>query len=227
MSDFLSSIFLLATLVLALFLIIIVLSITRLGKKRRYLNVVVFCIVYGLLSIWIVDRFVVGLFCMPWECVKTNITVENLLLDIADLPKGWVVKFTYDYAYVPRASSTHIVRSYHNELKSINNEFYQEIYQYRSVRGALIQYTNLKNDFPRHFSSDNKLIALRANLPNNHANAYVLGYLSGSRSRYYYIARYAEFVIVLEMPFSENPMQDEFIEIIQVTDEKIVKLLRN
>lgn len=228
MSDFVSGMFLLAIIVLAFFLIIIVLSITRLGKKWRHLNVIVFAIVYGLLSVWVVDRFVAGLYCLPWECVKRNINVETLLLDTTDLPEGWVIKFTFDNAYIPRASSNYVERTYHNSLKSLNNEFYQEIYQYRSVRGAFFQYTRLKDDFPRHYSYASEPISLLSDLQNNHANTYTLGYLSGSENLYYYIAQYKEFVLVVEMPFSEsNAPIDDFIEIIQITDEKIFRMLRD
>jgi hypothetical protein len=169
MSDFLSGMFLLGTLALAFFLIIIVLTITRLGKKRRYLNFIVFGIVYGLLSIWTVDRFVAGLYCLPWECVNRNIAIETLLLDSSDLAEGWDVKFTFDYAYIPRASSNYVERTYHNYLESLNNEFYQEIYQYRSVRGAFFQYTRLEEDFPKYYLLDNKSKSLPKNLQNNNA----------------------------------------------------------
>jgi hypothetical protein len=42
----------------------------------------------------------------------------------------------------------------------------------------------------------------------------------------YYIAQYEEFVLVLEMPYSENSVPvNDFIEIIQMVDKKISKAI--
>ena len=228
MSDYWSGIFLFSVVVLAFFLFIIVLFTTMLRKKKRYLNVIVFGTVATLLFIWVADRFIVGSFCLPWECVKRGVDVEFLLLNRTDLPDDWSVRQTFNYAYVPRASSAYVERTFHSDSKFLNKDFFQEIYQYRSVRGASFQYNAIKHDLPRQYSYGNDPLSPQVNLQINHATAYIIECLYSSQNICYYIAQYEEFVIVLEMPFSNSSVPiDDFINIIRLADEKFFNAFRD
>ena len=228
MSDYWSGIFLLVTIVLTIFLLIIVLFTILIGKKKRYLNITAFGIVVTMLLIWIGDRFIVGSFCFPWECTRREIRIESLLLDTADLPENWSIRDTYNYAYVPRASSAYIERIFLKDLKLLDGGFIQEIYQYRSVRGASFQYDALKDDLPNQYSRRSEPILPQVNLQGNHAAAYVVGYIHGSPSICYYIARYDEYIVVLKMRFSSEAVPlDDFIKIVQLADEKLSNTLRH
>ena len=228
MSDYWCGIFLLVTIVSMIFLLIIVLFTILLGKKNLYLNITAFVIVVIMLSIWIGDRFVVGSFCFPWECTRRELRIESLLLGSADLPENWSISNTFNHAYVPRASSAYVERLFDNDSKLLNDEFYQEIYQYRSVRGASFQYDPLKDALPRQYSRRGEPIAAGVTLQGNHAAEYVIGYVHDSPSICYYIARYDEYIMVLKMPFSNETLPlDDFIQIIQLADEKFSNALRH
>ncbi len=228
MSDYWSGIFLLATIIFTLFLFSIVLVMMLLRKKNRRLNIIAFAIVASMLSIWVVDRFVVGFFCLPWECVKRNINIDALLLEEADLIDDWVVRKMLNYAYVPRASSAYVERTFHSDTKFQNKDFFQEIYQYRSVRGASFQYNALRYDLARKYSPRHELVFPQISFRDNNAKAYIIECFYNSGNSCYYIAQYEEYVVVLEMPFLQKSTPlDDLIKIIHLVDEKFSKALRN
>jgi hypothetical protein len=115
MSDFWSGIFLVGIIVLAISFLLIASLAILFRKKDQRLNASMFGIIVTLLLLWIGDRFIVGSFCLPWECTRREIRIESILLDKADLPENWRIRHTFNYAYVPRASSAYVERIFHDE----------------------------------------------------------------------------------------------------------------
>lgn len=188
MSDYWSGIFLVGIIVLAIPFLLIALLAILFRKNNRRLNTSMFAIIVTLILIWVGDRFIVGYFCFPWECTRREIGIETLLLDTADMPENWSVSKTFNYAYVPRASSAYVERIFHNDSKLLNDEFYQEIYQYRSVRGASFQYDALKDDLPEYYSGRGEPVISQVKLPVSHAASYVAGCIYAAPSICYYVA---------------------------------------
>ncbi len=226
MSDYWSGIFLFTIMVLAFFLFSIALIMILIGKKQRRLNIAMVAIVITSISIWSADRFSVGVFCFPWECVKRDINIDTLLLEEADLIDDWMIRKTLSYAYVPRGSSAYVERTFHSNTKSENKDFFQEIYQYRSVRGASFQYNALKDDLARKYSPRHELVFPQVSLQENNAKTYNIQCFYGSGNSCYYIAQYEEYAVILEMPLQNRATSmDDFVEIIQLIDKKISKVL--
>ncbi len=227
MSDYLSGIFLLITITIAFSFMVIILLMTLLRRINRHTVISMIWFVGAMLSIWVADRFIVGAFCLPWECVKREITPEALLLNEADLPDDWVITQNFDYAYAERASSAYRERTFYSDLKSLNKYFFQEIYQYRSVRGASFQYNALKFDLPKQHSYRGEAITRQVEFQDSHATKYIMECLYSSENDCFYIAQYEEYILVIEMPPANSSVPlDDFIEIAQLADEKFSKTLQ-
>lgn len=228
MSDYWSGIFLLIIVVAAIFLLLGVVTMVFVGRRKSRFNTIAFGIILFLATVWILDRFIVGYFCVPWECSERNIQIERLLLDDEDLPEDWIIGQTFPYAYVPRASIAYIERTFDKDSDPVNDDFYQEVYQYSSNRGASFQYNGLKSDLPRQYTDSNELVFSEVKLQHNHSKRYVAGYVVGSRSTCYYIAQYDEYVVVLRMPFiTETPPLEDFIKLVELADKKFSISLSN
>ncbi|HXD12415.1 MAG TPA: hypothetical protein VN653_20260 [Anaerolineales bacterium] len=230
MSDFWSGMFLLGTIVVGFFLGIATLLVMLITKKKTRLNMISFGFVFTLVSIWITDRFIAGSFCFPWECIDREIDLDILLLNNGDLPDEWVVERTFDYAYIPRASFHYRERTFHYISATTNTGFYEEIYQYRSTRGASFQFNVLRRKLPTSYSIRTVTISPQFDLQVNYASEYDLGcvFYDLKNTVCYYLARYSEYVLLLEMPFSGNLIvEDDFVGIIKLADEKTSNVLRN
>jgi hypothetical protein len=180
------------------------------------------------LLIWASDRFIVGTFCFPWECVHRNADLEALLLNNNDLPTGWTSEHTYDYAYVPRASSSYIERTFLDMSDLGYQSLYETIYQYRSVRGASFQFNKLIKELPTSYSIHSTLISPQLNLQVGYASAHVYNcvYDNKRATMCYYLARYEEYVLLIEMPFSGNQIADDiFSEMVRLADGKFSKIV--
>lgn len=227
MSDYWSGIFLLAAVVVTIFLLLGMLIMVLVGRRKSRFNIIALGIILLLATVWIIDRILVGYFCLPWECAERNIQIESLLLDNEDLPDDWIVGQTFPYAYVPRSSIAYIERTFDKGSNPLNDDFYQEVYQYSSIRGASFQYEDLKSDLPRQDMDKSQLIFPEVKFRDNHSKKYVASYVVGARRTCYYIAQYDEYVVVLRMPFTtEAPPLEEFVKIVQLVDEKLSISLR-
>ena len=230
MSDYWSGIFLLGTLVLGVFLGFVVLAVILIAKKKTRLISISIALVSALLSIWIVDRFVVGSFCIPWECIHRELDLDSLLLDNVDLPSGWAVERTYDYAYVARSSSSYRERIFRHNLSTTNNVFYEKIYQYRSVRGASFQYNVLKNELPASYAIQYSKISLQFDLQIRYSSEYDYGciFYDMKNTICYYLVRYDEYILLVEMPFHRDEISEEnFYEIVDLADKKLSIIFEN
>lgn len=228
MSDYLSSIFLSSIVIVGILLLSIVLIAKMLRKSYKTFNIVVFFIVFLLLALWAGDRFSVGAFCFPWECLEQNVNIHDLLLGDADQIDDWVIQKTLNYTYDPRASVSYAERTFHSDSKVQTNAFYQEIYQYRSVRAASRQYSTLNDDITSKYSVGHELGFPSLNLSTNKSDQYVVECFYGSGNACFYVAQYEEFILVLEMPLKEkNAPMDEFIKLILLIDKKFSDLVVN
>lgn len=227
MSDFLSGIFLVFTITISFSFMIIILLMILLKRKNRHTIITMIAVVSILLSIWVADRFIVGAFCLPWECVGKEISLETLLLHEADLPDDWAITHTFNYAYVERGSSAYIERTFYSNLSPVNKYFFQQIYQYPSIRGASFQYNALKSDLPRQHLYRDEPISRQVEFPESHATEYNIECLYNSESVCFYIAQYEEYILVIERPLEDSSVAlDDFIEIVRLADEKISKTLQ-
>lgn len=228
MSDYWSGIFLLSAVVVTIFLFLGMLIMVLVGRRKSRFNIIALGIILLLATVWIIDRIMVGYFCLPWECTERNIQIESLLLNNEDLPDDWIVGQTFPYAFVPRASIAYIERTFDKGSNLLNDDFYQEVYQYSSIRGASFQYEDLKSDLPRQYMGNSETVFPEVKFQDNHSKRYVASYVVGARRTCYYIAQYDEYVVVLRMPFAtEAPPLEEFIKIVQLVDEKLSISLRN
>jgi hypothetical protein len=172
MSDFWSGLFLLGTITVGAVLAVVVLVVLIVKRKYTRLITISIVIVFTLFSIWVADRFIAGALCLPWECISSSIQLEALLLNNTDLPDEWTVNHTFEYAYIPRASVEYRERTFSHNSASVNNNFYEHIYQYRSVRGAAFQYNKLKKELPTSYSYHSTLISPRFDIKASSASEY-------------------------------------------------------
>ena len=170
-----------------------------------------------------------------WNCVNWNmllclrrreISLETLLLNEANLPDDWVITQTFNYAYVERASSAYMERTFYSNLKPVNKYFFQQIYQYPSIRGASFQYNALKFDLPRQHSYRVEPISRQVEYQGSHATEYIIECLYSSENVCLYVAQYEEYILIIEMPLADSSVPlDDFMEIVQLGDEKFYNTL--
>jgi hypothetical protein len=222
MSDYLSGLFLLGTIIASAILIPLALFAAIIRKKITHLSMVSLGIVFTLLFIWVADRVIAGMFCLPWECVNRDIPLETGLLNDADLPDLWNVKATSNYVYVPRGSINYRERTFEYTSPPKSMVFYEEIYQYRSIRGASFQYQKLKKELPTSYSIESTPISPLFELQVKYASEYDFGCVFHKKNTTcYYLARYNEYVLLLEMPFQGDSISGvTFTEIVGLADKK-------
>jgi hypothetical protein len=228
MSDFWSGLFLVGILTLGLAFGIIALLEIIFVKKRPRLNGILFAIILSLVGIWTIDRLIAGLFCLPWECVVRNIELESLLLDNSDLSDEWKVGSTSNTVYVPRASTNYQERTFDYISPLRRMVFYEEIYQYRSIRGASFQYAKLKKELPMSYSPYSLSISPQFDVQVRYASDYDFGCVLYDAKVFvcYYLARYDENMLLLEMRASDNNISGEiFSEIIGLADNRFSIIL--
>lgn len=222
MSDYWSGIFLLGTILVGLFLGVIAISLLLLGKKHPNFIKVSICIVVILMLAWVSDRFLVGTFCFPWECVDRGVDLETLLLNDDSFSGDWSVAWTIDYAYVPRSSFAYRERTFHRTSAYNNNAFYEEIYQYKSIRGAAFQFNLLRKDLPHYYSVHSIQLTPHFTIQVGHASEFDVGCVYDMKNTLcYYIGRYVEYILVLEMPFSgDQILEKNFTQVVDLANER-------
>ena len=226
MSEYWSGLFLVGTLALSLVLIGAILSMMLLKRQNRAVSLTFLSIVSLLLAVWVADRLIAGAFCYPWECISPQADTRDLLLKQADLPEGWMVGTTLDYTYDTRAAASYDERSFLSTRGTGPHKFYQEIYQYRSVRGASFQYEGLRNAVPGQYVHPAQPIPAQLSFPDSHAAKYFIGRLDDSGHVIYYVAEYQQYLVVLAIPFSQQGIPpNEFIALVRSVDKKFYKVL--
>lgn len=219
--------FLLGTIIVSAAIALVLFVVIIAGKKSSRLVSISIGVVLTLFGIWVADRFIVGAFCLPWECVSRNIDLESLLLDNADLPDDWMVNQTFDYAYIPRASAHYRERTFYRESLSANSSFNVHLYEYRSVRGASFQYDILRYQIPTSYSAHSTPLIPEFDLQINNASKHDFGcvFYDMKFTVCFYLARYDEYLLVLEMRFKDNKIQGEFFAaIVKLADSKFSML---
>jgi len=224
MSDFWSGLFLLGTIIAGAILIPVAIFVAFTGKKNTRISALCLGIFFALLFIWIADRIIAGMFCLPWECVNQDVPLETVLLTNADLPDGWETGATSNDTYVPRAATNYRERTFDYTSPLRRMVFYEEIYQYRSIRGASFQYAKLKKELPTSYSVHSMPVSPTFELRATYASEYDFGCVFYDMKVLvcYYLAHYDEYMLLLEMRSSDNDISDEiFSEIVSLVDKKL------
>ncbi len=225
MSQYWSGLFLVGTITLSLILIVVALLMRLLKTQNRVVNAIFLSIIVLLVAVWVSDRFIVGALCYPWECINPQVDTKGLLLEKGDLPEGWMVGPTLDYTYDTRAAASYEERSFQNTADTGPHQFFQEIYQYLSVRGASFQYEGLINAVPGQYVQPAQPIPAQLSFPDGHATQYFIGRLDDSAHLIYYVAQYRQYLVVLAMPYSQQGIPpNEFIALVRSMDKKFYKV---